>query len=154
LPIRWRLTLFIALAIGMILLALGLTLYLLNRNALLKSLEETAENGAKAVADTIEAGEKLSSAADDDDQLILDEVGVIIRDKDGGILQREGLQAVSSADDNVWRRALKKKKAVRGKAVFAGDNYYYVVALPVDPPNSPMQVIDEARVVESLKRLV
>jgi hypothetical protein len=130
LPIRWRLTLFIALAIGMILLALGLTLYLLNRNALLKSLEETAENGAKAVADTIEAGEKLSSAADDDDQLILDEVGVIIRDKDGGILQREGLQAVSSADDNVWRRALKKKKAVRGKAVFAGDNYYYVVALP------------------------
>jgi hypothetical protein len=45
---------------------------LLNRNALLKSLEETAENGAKAVADTIEAGEKLSSAADDDDQLILD----------------------------------------------------------------------------------
>jgi two-component system, OmpR family, sensor kinase len=110
LPIRWRLTLFIALAIGMILLALGLTLYLLNRNALLKSLEETAENGAKAVADTIEAGEKLSSAADDDDQLILDEVGVIIRDKDGGILQREGLQAVSSADDNVWRKALKKRR--------------------------------------------
>ena len=150
-PIRWRLTLFIALAIGMILLALGLTLYLLNRNALLKSLEETTENGAKAVADTIEAGEKLSSAADDDDQLILDEVGVIIRDKDGGILQREGLQAVSSADDNVWRKALKKRKAVRGKAVFAGDNFYYVVALPVDPPNSPTQVIDEARVVESLK---
>jgi two-component system, OmpR family, sensor kinase len=110
LPIRWRLTLFIALAIGMILLALGLTLYLLNRNALLKSIEETTENGAKAVADTIEAGETLSSADDDDDQLILDEVGVIIRDKDGGILQREGLQAVSSADDNVWRKALKKRR--------------------------------------------
>jgi two-component system, OmpR family, sensor kinase len=76
---------------------------------------------------------------------------VIIRDKDGGILQREGLQAVSSADDNVWRNALKKRKAVRGKAMFAGDNFYYVVALPVDPPNSLTQVIDEARVVESLK---
>jgi two-component system, OmpR family, sensor kinase len=76
---------------------------------------------------------------------------VIIRDKDGGILQREGLQAASSADDNVWRNALKKRKAVRGKAMFAGDNFYYVVALPVDPPNSPTQVIDEARVVESLK---
>jgi hypothetical protein len=49
---------------------------------------------------------------------------VIIRDKDGGILQREGLQAVSSADDNVWRNALKKRKAVRGKAMFAGDNFY------------------------------
>jgi len=140
-----------ALAIGVILLALSLTLYLLNRNALLKSIEETAENGAKAVADTIEAGEKLSSAADDDDQLILDEVGVIIRDKDGGILQKEGLQSVSSADDNVWRKALDKKKAVRGKAVFAGDNDYYVVAMPVDPPNSPKQVTDEARVVEALK---
>jgi signal transduction histidine kinase len=151
LPIRWRLTLFIALAMGMILLALSLTLYLLNRNALLKGIEETAENGAMAVADTIEAGEALSSAADDDDQLILDEVGVIIRDKDGDPLQSEGLQAVSSADDNVWRKALKKKKPVRGKAVLAGDNDYYVVAVSVDPPNSPNQVIDEARVVESLK---
>ncbi len=97
----------------MILLALSLTLYLLNRNALLKGIEETAENGAMAVADTIEAGEALSSAADDDDQLILDEVGVIIRDKDGGILQSEGLQAVSSADDNVWRNALKKTRTAK-----------------------------------------
>src|SRR5918993_3818072 len=136
---------------GMILLALSLTLYLLNRNALLKGVEESAENGAMAAVDTIEAGDTLSSAADDDDQLILDEVSVIIRDKDGGILQSKGLQAVSPADDNVWRNALKKKKPVGGKAVFAGDNDYYVVAVPVDPPNSPMQVIDEARVVEALK---
>ena len=138
----------------MILLALSLTLYSQNKYALLKGVEESTEDGATVAADTIEAGDTLSSAADDDDQLILDEVSVVIRDKDGAILQSRGLQAVSSADDNVWRRALKKKKAVRGKAVFAGDNYYYVVALPVDPPNSPMQVIDEARVVESLKRLV
>ncbi|HET6660276.1 MAG TPA: HAMP domain-containing sensor histidine kinase [Rubrobacter sp.] len=150
-PIRWRLTLFIALVMGMILLALSLTLYLLNRNALLKGVKESAENGAITVADTIEAGDTLSSAADDDDQLILDEVGVIIRDKDGVILQSKGLQAVSSADDNVWRKALKQKKVARGEAVLAGDNDYYVVALPVDAPNSPSQVIDEARVVESLK---
>ena len=150
-PIRWRLTLYFALAMGMILLALSLTLYLLNRNALLKGVEESAENGAMAAVDTIEAGDTLSSAADDDDQLILDEVSVIIRDKDGGILQSKGLQAVSPADDNVWRNALEKKKPVGGKAVFAGDNDYYVVAVPVDPPNSTMQVIDEARVVEALK---
>lgn len=150
-PIRWRLTLFIALVMGMILLALSLTLYLLNRNALLKGVEESAENGAMAAVDTIEAGDTLSNAADDDDQLILDEVSVIIRDKDGGILQSKGLRAVSSADDNVWRNALKRKKPVRGKAVFGGDNDYYVVAVPVDPPNSPKQVIDEARVVEALK---
>jgi hypothetical protein len=135
---------------GMLLLALSLTLYLLNRNALLKGVEESAEDGATVVADTIEAGDTLSSAADDDDQLLLDEVGVIIRDKDGGILQSQGLPAVSSADDNVWRTALKKKMPAHGKAVFAGDNDYYIVALPVDPPNSRMQVIDEARVVEAL----
>jgi two-component system, OmpR family, sensor kinase len=151
LSIRWRLTLYIALAMGIILLALSLTLYLLNRNALLKGVEESAENGAMAAVDTIEAGDTLSNAADDDDQLILDEVSVIIRDKDGGILQSKGLQAVSPADDNVWRNALKRKKPVGGKAVFGRDNDYYVVAVPVDPPNSPMQVIDEARVVEALK---
>jgi signal transduction histidine kinase len=149
-PIRWRLTLFIALPMGMILLALSLTLYLQNKNALLKGVEESAENGASVVADTIEAGDTLSSAADDDDQLILDEVGVIIRDKDGGILQSKGLQAASSADDNVWREALKTGQDSYA-IVRLRDNDYYVVAVPVDPPNSPMQVIDETRVVEVLK---
>ncbi len=141
---------FIALPMGMILLALSLTLYLQNKNALLKGVEESAENGASVVADTIEAGDTLSSAADDDDQLILDEVGVIIRDKDGGILQSKGLQAASSADDNVWREALKTGQDSYA-IVRLRDNDYYVVAVPVDPPNSPMQVIDETRVVEVLK---
>ena len=136
---------------GILLLALGLTIYSLNRTALYEGLAERTEDGAMSVADTIEAGDTLSSAADDDDQLILDELEVIIRDKDGGILQSKGLPAVSSADDNVWRKALKKKKAARGKAVFAGDNHYRVVALPVGPPNSSNPIIDEARVVEALK---
>jgi hypothetical protein len=42
LPIRWRLTLFNALVIGAILLALGLSLYLLLREALLSNVENTA----------------------------------------------------------------------------------------------------------------
>jgi two-component system, OmpR family, sensor kinase len=149
-PIRWRLTLFIALPMGMILLALSLTLYLQNKNALLKGVEESAEDGASVVADTIEAGDTLSNAVDDDDQLILDEVDVIIRNKDGGILQSKGLKAASSADDNVWREALKTGQAKNDTARLQG-NDYYVVAVPVDPPNSPEQVIDEARVVEVLK---
>ena len=66
---------------------------------------------------------------------------MIIRDKDGGILQREGLQAVSSADHNVWRKALKNGQVARKKNVRLGDNDYYVVAVPVDPPNSPNRVI-------------
>jgi two-component system, OmpR family, sensor kinase len=150
LPIRWRLTVFIALPMGMILLALSLPFYLQNRNALYKGVAERTEDGAMSVADTIEAGDTLSSAADDDDRLVLDEVGVIIRDKDGGILQSKGLPAVSSTDSHVWRHALKKKNPDHGHAVIAGDNDYYDVAVPVDPPNSPNQVIDEARVVEAL----
>jgi hypothetical protein len=101
---------FIALPMGMILLALSLPFYLQNRNALYKGVAERTEDGAMSVADTIEAGDTLSSAADDDDRLVLDEVGVIIRDKDGGILQSKGLPAVSSTDSHVWRHALKKKR--------------------------------------------
>ena len=149
-PLRWRLTLFIALPMWMILLALSLPFYLQNRDALYKGVEERTEDGAMSVADTIEAGDTLSSAANDDDRLVLDEVGVIIRDKDGGILQSKGLPAVSSVDAHVWRHALKKNNPTHGHAVFAGDNDYYDVAVPVDPPNSPNQVIDEARVVEAL----
>jgi signal transduction histidine kinase len=150
LPLRWRLTLFIALPMWMILLALSLTLYSQNKYALLKGVEESTEDGATVAADTIEAGDTLSSAADDDDQLILDEVSVVIRDKDGAILQSRGLQAVSSADDNVWRHALKNGQDVHA-SVRLRDNDYHVVAVTVDPPNSPNQVIDEARVVEALK---
>ena len=53
-PIRWRLTLFIALAIGVILLGLGATLYLLIRGTLHKGVEDTAKNRAEAVASAIE----------------------------------------------------------------------------------------------------
>ena len=41
-PIRWRLTLFIALAIGAILLGLGVALFFLLREALLSNVEQTA----------------------------------------------------------------------------------------------------------------
>ncbi|HZF58381.1 MAG TPA: hypothetical protein VEZ19_07890, partial [Rubrobacter sp.] len=85
-PIRWRLTLFIALVIGAILLVLGLALYFLSRAALLNGVEETVRSRATVVARTIEAGEDLSSA-DDDDQLFLDGVSVIVRDENGEVLQ-------------------------------------------------------------------
>jgi len=60
LPIRWRLTLFIALVIGAILLALGLALYFMSRIALLAGVEDTARSRAISAAGTIESGEDLS----------------------------------------------------------------------------------------------
>jgi hypothetical protein len=47
LPIRWRLTLFIALAIGAILLVLGVALFILLSEALLSTVEDTAESRAR-----------------------------------------------------------------------------------------------------------
>ncbi len=49
-PIRWRLTLFNALIIGAILLALGLSLFLLLREALLSGVEDTVRSRAVAAA--------------------------------------------------------------------------------------------------------
>ena len=147
-PIRWRLTLFIALVIGGILLFLGLALYLLSRWTLLDGVEQTARSGAEAVAQTIEGGEDLSSAADDDDQIILNEVAVIIRDKDGDILQRANLPAEDPTNDGVWREALKSGEAASGTAVLLEDNVYYVHAVPVDPPNGPARVVEAGKPYE------
>ena len=55
-PIRWRLTIFNALVIGGILLALGLALFFLQRQSLLYSVEDTARSRAHAVARSLAAG--------------------------------------------------------------------------------------------------
>jgi hypothetical protein len=122
LPIRWRLTLLIALAIGAILLALGLTLYLLTRGTLHKDVEATAKNRAEAVASTIEGGDNLSMAPDDDDQILFDDsVAVIVRDKNGEVIDEFNLPAGGSASDlDVWRKALENGQDASDKSVRLG----------------------------------
>ncbi len=144
-PIRWRLTLFIALVIGAILLALGCGLYFLSKGALMAGFEETVRSRATAAARTIETGEDFSSDPDDDDQLILDGVSVIVRDGSGEVLQKANLPEGASPADGVWREALDSGRAASGTAVLLKDNSYYVYALPVEPPSGP------ARVVEAVK---
>ncbi len=141
-PIRWRLTLFIALVIGAILLVLGLGLFFLSRAALLNSIEDTVRSRADAVASTIEAGEDLSSAPDDDDQLIVDGVSVIVRDEKGNILQKINPPADGPADAGVWREALGSEKSVSDTTVLWGDDLYYVHAVPVSPPDGPARVVE------------
>ena len=58
--IRWRLTLFNALAIGLILLVLGLVLFFLSRDALLSNVEDTVRSRATTAARTIGSGVTLS----------------------------------------------------------------------------------------------
>jgi two-component system, OmpR family, sensor kinase len=143
-PIRWRLTLYIALVIGAILLILGLALYFLSRDVLLSGVEDTARNRATAAARTIESGESLSDAYVE--QLSLDGVVVIVRNGDGGVLQRVNLPAKGRTDSAVWREAAGSGEPASGTAMLSGDDPYYVHAVPVDPPEG------QARVVEAAKR--
>jgi hypothetical protein len=144
LPIRWRLTLFIALVIGVILLALGLTLYLLIRGMLLKDVEATAKSRGEAVAHTIGAGDELSTAPNDDDQILFDDsVAVIVRGKNGKVIDKFNLPAGGSAADfDVWRKALKNGQDASDKRVRLGDNDYYVYAVAMDPSTRPAQVVE------------
>ena len=143
-PIRWRLTLFIALAIGVILLALGLTLYLLIRGMLHKDVEDTAKERGEAVASAIEGGDSLSTAPNDDDQILFDNsAAVIVRDKNGRVTNEfipsgDG----SAADFDVWSKALKNGQHASDKSERMGDNDYYVYAVALDPS------VRRARVVE------
>ncbi len=49
-PVRWRLTMFIALVIGAILLLQGIALFFLLREALLSNVEDTARDRASSAA--------------------------------------------------------------------------------------------------------
>src|SRR5215208_1158729 len=68
-PIRWRLTIFNALVIGGILLAVGCALFFLLRQTLLFSVEDTARKGANVAAKEIDRGEGLD---EEDGRLELD----------------------------------------------------------------------------------
>ena len=142
-PIRWRLTLYIALVIGAILLALGLALYLMSRSALVASIEDTARSRANAAARTVESGERLED--DDVEQLSLEGVSVIVRDGSGEVLQTANLPAKGEARDTVWRQALGSGEAASGTAILSEDDPYYVYAVPVDPPGGTARVVEAAK---------
>ncbi len=85
-PIRWRLTLFIALAIGAILLVLCLSLYLLSRSALL------AVKGALLTKDLVPLEPKVSEY-----KLYARDVGPVLTVKTSGGSGREELISFSQA---------------------------------------------------------
>jgi two-component system OmpR family sensor kinase len=153
LPIRWRLTLFIALVIGMILLVLAFALYFLSRDALLDNIKETVQSRAVAVARIIEDGEPLSSAEDAEDadpMLLEDGVALIVRDESGDALLNYNLPDRGKAHDGpVWRRAARSEKPTcEANVVLAADNPYYVCAVAVEPPNGPALVVVTGKTYE------
>ena len=143
-PIRWRLTLFIALVIGAILLLLGVALYLLSRGALYTNIEDTARSRAEAAARTVEAGEDLDG--DDIEEFTLDGVFVAVRDGTGAVLSEMSLPPGDAA---VWRRTISSGEAASGMARLPGDDEpYFVHAVPVDPPEGPARVVEAGKSYE------
>ena len=147
-PIRWRLTLFNALVIGAVLLALGLALFLLLRGALLSGIEEDVRDRALAAAETVESGEDL--ATDEAERLSLGGVFVVVRDEHGQILN----QTVSSVprqeiQDPVWSEALDTGQPVGGTASYSPAEPDYVYAVPVNPPDGSARVVEAGRSYES-----
>ena len=92
-PIRWRLTIFNALVIGGILLALGCALFFLMRHTLLSSVVDTARKGAFTAAKEINSDEGLD---EENGRLVIDDglerglthdsVFIVVRDGRGSII--------------------------------------------------------------------
>ena len=145
-PIRWRLTLFIALVIGVILLLLGLALFFLLRDALLSNVEETARATALSAAQTIES-EDLDE--EDIEELTIEGVFVIVRDGSGRILsQTANLSASGETNDPVWQRALDSEETASGTVELSQEAPDYVYAVPVSSPSNPTLVIEAGKSYE------
>ena len=148
-PIRWRLTLFIALVIGAILLILGVALFFLLRDALLSSVENTTRDRALNAARIVRSDGSLQ--ADDVEGLTLDGVFVIVRDEEGLVLTEIppiDLPSRGGAGDPVWRRALHSGEPAAGTARFSGEDPDYVYAVPVDPPHGRARVVEAGKSYE------
>ncbi len=144
-PIRWRLTVFIALSIGAILVALGLSLFLLLRDAALSDVEDTVRERALAAAQTVESGGEL--ATDEAERLSLGDEFVVVRDGQGEILDPSFLQSVPPEEisDPLWEEALETGGPVGGEAEYSPAAPDYVYAVPVNPPEGEARVVEAGR---------
>ena len=146
-PIRWRLTLYIALAIGAILLILGFALFFLLRDALLSNVENTTRQRAENAASSIREGESLDD--DDIEELTLDGVFVIVRDERGGVLTETVDLPKGGGRDPVSRRALDTGEPASGTVQFSGDETTYVYAVPVNPEEGRARVVEAGKSYEA-----
>jgi two-component system, OmpR family, sensor kinase len=146
-PIRWRLTLYIALAIGAILLILGFALYFLVRDALLSNVEDSTRQRAESAASSIREGESLDD--DDIEELTLDGVFVIVRDDKGVVLTETVDLPKKGGRDPISRRALDTGEPASGTVQFVGEEPTYVYAVPVNPAEGRARVVEAGKSYEA-----
>lgn len=141
-PIRWRLTLFNALAIGTILLLLGLSLFVMLRGALFSNIEDDSRQKAREVAQVVEAGEGLGQM--DVSHFAMNGFFVVVRDEQGRVLtQTPNLISQNGGDDDpVWRQAINTGEATGGTVNLSPAAPDYVYAVPVNTPNGTARVVE------------
>ena len=150
-PIRWRLTLFNALIIGAILLALGLSLFLLLREALLSGAEDTVRSRAVIAARALESGE---NPLNDDDvgQLTADGVFIIVRDARGKVIDRTtNFSMKEETRDPVWERALASGNPADGTVELSSEGSDYVYAVPLNPSAGMARVVEAGKSYDSVE---
>jgi two-component system, OmpR family, sensor kinase len=145
LPIRWRLTLFNALAIGAILLVLGVALFILLSEAQISTVEDTTEKRAAQAADIIRSGQTLR--ADDVKDLTLDGVFVIIRNGEGKVLYDPLNLAESGTKDRiVWAKALDRGHPASEQIEFSGGGAPdYIYAVLARTPQGRARVVEAGK---------
>jgi two-component system, OmpR family, sensor kinase len=153
LPIRWRLTLFNALIIGAILLALGLSLFLLLREALLSGVEDTVRSRAFAAARALESGENPLKDEEDVRELTADGVFLAMRDARGRVLNQQPSNVSTNEEigGDVWKRALASGNPVGGMAERSSGGPDYIYAVPVSPPDGPARVVEAGKSYDSVE---
>jgi signal transduction histidine kinase len=161
-PIRWRLTIFNALVIGVILLALGCALFFLLREELFSSVKDTASKQALAAAKQIESGEGLD---DEKGGLVLDEglkegvahdgVFIVVRNGRGNIIT-QALRPSNNGKvhDELWHRVLKTGKPEDDTLTFREEDRAYVYAVPVSPPEQPARIVEVGKFYEPTQEIV
>jgi two-component system, OmpR family, sensor kinase len=155
-PIRWRLTIFNALVIGVILLALGCALFFLLRQTLLSSVDVTARKGALTAAKEINIEEGLDEengrlVIDDGLERVLtnDGVFIVVRDGRGSIIDESvNFPNDGRVTDKLWRRVLKSEKPAHDRFTFRKEGLSYVYAVPVSPPEQPARIVEAGKSYE------
>jgi two-component system, OmpR family, sensor kinase len=157
-PIRWRLTLFNALAIGAILLLLGFGLYFLLRESRLSGVEGTVEHRARIAARELQidggsgGDPDVKLEGDAAEQLSLNGVFVVVRDPSGLVLYESvNLPAGGEGQDRIWREVVRGGGSASGTAELSAEAPDYVYAMPIKNEGGPPLVLEAGKSYTSLE---
>jgi two-component system OmpR family sensor kinase len=153
--IQWRLTLFNAGAIGVILVLLGTGMFLVLRETLLSNVENTLQSQAESAARDLEVYESSSGAPEVGleeevaEQLSLNGVYVLVRAHDGRVLYRSvSLPAAVESRDTLWREVVRTGEPASDTAPLSLEAPDYLHAIPIRHENGPLLVLEAGRSYE------